>query len=143
MASRYDIYNDRAYDVNRAIREYRDTLDREQDRNRNLTFLEKFGIEEDSDKDRLDALEAITRQYGDPSYALRGPVTRNTQKQAEYIRDFLRGVDESAAAGETDMADRVIDLVSAGDFGFESLKRLENPQEFLQADRDWETFLRI
>jgi hypothetical protein len=132
MASRYDIYSDRAFDINNAIREYRATLDREQDQDRNLTFLERMGIEEDSDKDRLDALKAIERQYSNPSYPLRGAVTRNTQEQAKQIRNFLRGVGESAAAGETDMADRVIDLVSAGDFGFESVGRLQNPQEFSQ-----------
>mgnify|MGYP001044082476 CR=1 FL=1 len=129
MASRYDIHSDRGSDTNRAIREYRATLEREKDPNRPLTFLERLGIEQDSDTDRLDALERIESQYGDPAYPLGGQVTRKTQEQAEYIRNLLRGAGESAAAGETDMADRVIDLVSAGDFGFESIERLQNPQE--------------
>ena len=127
-----NLYDQRYRNVQSSIDEFRNTRQREQDRNRPLTFLEHVGLEEDSDKDRLDALKLISNLYSDPAYPLRGRITRNTQEQAEQIRNFLRGVGESAAAGETDMADRVIDLVGAGDFGFESIERLQNPQGFLQ-----------
>lgn len=129
MADRSSLYDQQYRAVQSAIGEFRDTFEREQDPYRPLTFLETAGFEEDSDKDRLDALKRISNLYSDPAYPLSGRVTRNTQEQAEQIRNFLRGVGESAAAGETDMADRVIDLVSAGDFGFESIERLQNPQE--------------
>lgn len=126
------IFNQRRRKALSDIEEWRATQEREQDPNRALTFFEEFGFEEDSDKDRLDALESISTLFGDPSYALGGVVTRNTQEQAEQIRNFLRETSKSTAAGETGMADRVMDLVSAGDFGFESIERLQNPQEFSQ-----------
>ena len=132
MADRSNLYGQMYRGVESSINELRNTLQREQDLNRPLTFLEYAGLEEDSDEDRLDALKRISNLYGDPAYPLRGRVTRNTQEQAKQIRNFLRGASESAAAGETDMADRIIELVSAGDFGFESIERLQNPQEFLQ-----------
>ena len=106
MADRSNLYDQKYRGVQSSIGEFRDTRQLEQDPNRVLTFLEYAGLEEDSDKDRLDALKRISNLYGDPAYPLSGRVTRNTQKQAGYIRDFLRGAGESAAAGETDMADR-------------------------------------
>ena len=132
MASRYDIHSNRGYDTNRAIREYRATRKREKDPNRPLTLFEQLGIEQDSDTDRLDALERIESQYGDPAYPLRGQVTRKTQEQAEYMRNFLRGATESAVAGETSMADKVIGLTEAGNFNFDAAKNLENPQNSLE-----------
>ena len=112
----YDVREDR---IALAMEEFYRQVAREQDENRELTILERLGLEEDSNKDRLDVLEALEDQYGDPSYAWRGGVSLRSQREAAEFADLIK-----RAKLNKDLGDQVIGLARSGTLTLDSLKRV-------------------
>lgn len=93
--------------VSGAIKEYYRTLKNEEDRDRPIGIFERL-FEQDSDTDRLDALDALDRKYGDPDYG--GTRTRNTIETASQLRNLLSEAKENRPMGE-----EILALVRSGE----------------------------
>ena len=98
-----------------AIAEYDATLANEQDENRSLTLLETLGLEEDSNKDRLDALEAIG-QYGGPRREGGGVSLRSQREAAEFANLIEK------AKLDKDLGEKVIGLARSGTLTLDALR---------------------
>ena len=99
-----------------AITELDATLAREQDENRPLTILERLGLEEDSNQDRLDALEALERQYSIPRREGGGVSLRSQREAAEFANLIKR------AKLNKDLGDQVIGLARSGTLTLDALR---------------------
>jgi GH24 family phage-related lysozyme (muramidase) len=93
--------------VSGALKEYYNTLENEKDRDRPIGVVERL-FEEDSNTDRLDALDALDRKYGDPDYG--GTRTRNTIETASQLRNLLSEAKENRPMGE-----EILALVRSGE----------------------------
>lgn len=100
-----------------AIAEYDATLANEQDQDRSRTLLELMGFEDDSNQDRLDALEAIG-QYGGPRREGGGVSLRSQREAAEFANLIER------AKLDKDLGEKVIGLARSGTLTLDSLRRV-------------------
>jgi GH24 family phage-related lysozyme (muramidase) len=93
--------------VSGALKEYYNTLENEKDRDRPIGVVERL-FEEDSNTDRLDALDALDRKYGDPDYG--GTRTLNTIEAASQLKTLLSEAKENQPMGE-----EILALVRSGE----------------------------
>ena len=93
--------------VSGALKEYYNTLENEKDRDRPIGVVERL-FEEDSNTDRLDALDALDRKYGDPDYG--GTRTRRTIETASQLKTLLSEAKENQPMGE-----EILALVRSGE----------------------------
>lgn len=93
--------------VSGALKEYYNTLENEKDLDRPIGIFERL-FEQDSNTDRLDALDALDRKYGDPDYG--GTRTRNTIETASQLRNLLSEAKENRPMGE-----EILALVRSGE----------------------------
>ena len=93
--------------VSGALKEYYNTLENEKDRDRPIGVVERL-FEEDSNTDRLDALDALDRKYGDPDYG--GTRTQRTIETASQLKTLLSEAKENRPMGE-----EILALVRSGE----------------------------
>ena len=100
----------------KALTEYDREVAKKQDENRRLTILERLGIDEDLDTDRLDVLEALERQYSIPRREGGGVSLRSQREAAEFANLIKR------AKLNKDLGDQVIGLARSGTLTLDALR---------------------
>ena len=93
--------------VSGALKEYYNTLENEKDLDRPIGIFERL-FEQDSNTDRLDALDALDRKYGDPDYG--GTRTQRTIETASQLKTLLSEAKENRPMGE-----EILALVRSGE----------------------------